>query len=618
MGPPLSVRVETSYRASRIRSICPRPCRAGLLPRWGCASGARYQAGDVSHITGVLEGTHGVDDRDRVRRAKDGGRVAPEFLARLRPGEGIERRALVRLGLEGVRVGAALDEDLDRPHTWRLVSRPFRERHQLDAVRETPHERIVQRLVVVGERIGEIARQGYRRREGQAVLSPEDVLGGARRMPLLHDARRAADHHSRDPPGIEWALALETLDRLDYRLLRHMRRIRLERWRLDHPLVSQSLDELLQPRRRRECVEVARAALEDGGGAADTVLRQERALEAELARAPEVQPLGVATAPRELEETGARGSRNAESVGEPLSVEAVELSYRCRGAERPLRARIVEPPYRFEPHRRARDARGDLEPHGEGRQESRTGRALPLGHRECRWQHGAAGVRARQWLALEGADEHAVGESRACHVRAPIVPDDGSLMRAAEVMHDGHDASRPRLPGSHEAGSERVEDGDLAVLHESVRQIGELRLRYEAGERARLVHAPGRPRWSTAIRSCSLGTVSSRSMRSRASSTSAESSSTPAVLRNFVSRSSAVSGLPQMPRGRSHRAWSSRPSRARTVTSTHISSKLAGMPASMPISTLPSMASISGAKRRESRKVSMPMCPSSSAAATVY
>src|SRR5262250_1391778 len=226
MGSPLSVRIATSYRASCSSSIWPRPCRGGSLSRWDCASGARYQAGDVSHIAGVLEGTYGIDDRGRVRRAKDGGRVAPEFLARLRPGEGIERRALVRLGLEGVRFGAALDEDLGRPHTWRLVSRPFRERHQLDALRENPHERVVQRLVVVGERIGEIARQGHRRREGQTVLPPEDVLGGARRMPLL-----------RDPPGIERALALETLDRLDHRLLGHVRWIRLQRRWLDHPLV---------------------------------------------------------------------------------------------------------------------------------------------------------------------------------------------------------------------------------------------------------------------------------------------------------------------------------------------------------------------------------------------
>src|SRR5262249_55190286 len=83
-----------------------------------------------------------------------------------------------------------------------------------------------------------------------------------------------------------------------------------------------------------------------------------------------------------------------------------------------------------------------------------------------------AGVPARQRRPSEGADEHAIGESGAGHVRAPIVPDNRSLVRTAEIMHDGHDASSPGLPGSHEAGSERVEDGDLAVLHESMRQIG--------------------------------------------------------------------------------------------------------------------------------------------------
>src|SRR5262249_29704534 len=140
----------------------------------------------------------------------------------------------------------------------------------------------------------------------------QDVLGCARRVPLLHDARRAADHHPRDLPRIERTLTLETLDRLDHRLVGHVRRIRLEPRRFDRPLLPQSVEKLLQPGRRRECVEIARAALEDAPGATDAVLRQERTLEAELTRAAEVQPLGVAAAPRELEETGARGSRDTE------------------------------------------------------------------------------------------------------------------------------------------------------------------------------------------------------------------------------------------------------------------------------------------------------------------
>src|SRR5262252_5743162 len=74
---------------------------------------------------------------------------------------------------------------------------------------------------------------------------------------------------------------------------------------------------------------------------------------------------------------------------------------------------------------------------------------------------------------------------------------------ACEPVNGSHSKAPMSTPlaSADEAGSERIEDGDLEVLDEGVRQAGELRLRHEAGERARLIHAPERPCWSTAIRS---------------------------------------------------------------------------------------------------------------------
>jgi len=198
----------------------------------------------------------------------------------------------------------------------------------------------------------------------------------------------------------------------------------------------------------------------------DAVPRQQRALQAELTRPPQVQPLGVATAPRELQETGARGPRDAQRVGQSISVEAVELAGRRRGPEGPLCAGVVEPADRLESYR---GARGDLEAHRQCGEKGGAGHALPLAHRQHGRQYGAAGVRARQRLTLEGTDEDTVGEGRPRDVRAPVMQDDRGLGRPAELVHDGHDALRPGLHGADEAGPERVEHGDLAVIDEAKR-----------------------------------------------------------------------------------------------------------------------------------------------------
>ena len=62
------------------------------------------------------------------------------------------------------------------------------------------------------------------------------------------------------------------------------------------------------------------------------------------------------------------------------------------------------------------------------------------------------------------------------------------LGRATERPDYRHDSPGPRLHGPHEAGADCVENGDLAVVDQTARQVGEPRLRHESGQRARLVH----------------------------------------------------------------------------------------------------------------------------------
>src|SRR5215813_4668369 len=152
-------------------------------------------------------------------------------------------------------------------------------------------------------------------------------------MALFHDARRPTDHHARDGLRVEGMLALEVLDGRDHGLLGDVSRVRLQRGRLDGPCRAEPFYQLLQARRRRERIEVAVAALEDRRRTAHALSGQQRALQAELTGAAEVQAFGVAAAPRELEKPGTRRARDAQRIGEPVLVEAVELADRGRGAE---------------------------------------------------------------------------------------------------------------------------------------------------------------------------------------------------------------------------------------------------------------------------------------------
>src|SRR5437867_6065756 len=109
-------------------------------------------------------------------------------------------------------------------------------------------------------------------------------------------------------------LALEALNRLDHGLVSHVGRVRLQRRRLDGPLNAQALNEPFHARGRREGVEVAITTLEHCRRAAHALPREQGALQPELAGASEMKPLGVAAAPRELQEAGARRARDTQRV----------------------------------------------------------------------------------------------------------------------------------------------------------------------------------------------------------------------------------------------------------------------------------------------------------------
>jgi hypothetical protein len=98
----------------------------------------------------------------------------------------------------------------------------------------------------------------------------------------------------------------------------------------------------------------------------------------------QVQALGVAAAPRELQETSARRTRDPHRAGQPLLVEAVQLAHPRGCAERSLCAWVVEASHRLQPDGRARDPSGYLEAQRQCGQERRTIEALPLAHRQHR------------------------------------------------------------------------------------------------------------------------------------------------------------------------------------------------------------------------------------------
>ena len=81
--------------------------------------------------------------------------------------------------------------------------------HQFDALRQVAYHRVAHRLIVVDQRVGQIARERYRGGEWQTVLPAHDAFRRPHGVALFHDARAAANHHPREVRRLQWLLSLE-------------------------------------------------------------------------------------------------------------------------------------------------------------------------------------------------------------------------------------------------------------------------------------------------------------------------------------------------------------------------------------------------------------------------
>src|SRR5216683_3560988 len=97
--------------------------------------------------------------------------------------------------------------------------------HQFDTLRQVAYHRVAHSLIVVGKRVGQIARERYRGSKWQAVLPAHDAFRRPHGVPLFHETRGATNNHPRDVLRLQWMLSLEILDRLDDSLMRDMGRI---------------------------------------------------------------------------------------------------------------------------------------------------------------------------------------------------------------------------------------------------------------------------------------------------------------------------------------------------------------------------------------------------------
>ncbi len=151
------------------------------------------------------------------------------------------------------------------------------------------------------------------------------------------------------------------LDGVNHRLLRGMQRVGLVKRRLDPPGGPQPVGELAQVGTgQRKRVVVAEFAFDDCGGSRESGLRQKGALHTQLGRAAEVHALGVVAFPGKLHQTARVRSGDAHAIDQGPLVVLVEFADAECGAERALRARIVEPALGLQPDGGARHAALDL------------------------------------------------------------------------------------------------------------------------------------------------------------------------------------------------------------------------------------------------------------------
>src|SRR5215510_15341375 len=124
-------------------------------------------------------------------------------------------------------------------------------------------------------------------------------------MPLVHDMMVAMDDDAGDGLRIDMVFLLPLLNRLHHGLMGDMRGVGFERRWLDGPGGSKPVQEPVQLWWQRKSVVIAVATFQHRGRATEPFLRQERALQTQLAGSAQMQTLGVGAAPGELQQSGA-------------------------------------------------------------------------------------------------------------------------------------------------------------------------------------------------------------------------------------------------------------------------------------------------------------------------
>ena len=173
--------------------MAPCPCRQVLH--------TRDEPGDRGHICDLLETAYGFDEGGCLPGADARGREAPELVTHLFPGQGVVRRPFVGLRRQDIALTGIFEQYLGLYGGWTSV-RGILQRHQFDALRQVAYARVVYCLIIVDERIGEIARECYRGRKWQAILPSHDAFRRTHGVALFHDARNTMQHHPRDVLGL--------------------------------------------------------------------------------------------------------------------------------------------------------------------------------------------------------------------------------------------------------------------------------------------------------------------------------------------------------------------------------------------------------------------------------
>ena len=181
--------------------------------------------------------------------------------------------------------------------------------------------------------------------------------------------------------------------------------------------------------------------------------------------------LGIVASPRKLQQACRARAGESQRAGEGGGVKAEQLAHRSGGAERALYAGVVKAALVFQAHRGFLQTAGDFEAQRDCEQEILAGAMIALADRQCRGQHGAAGVGAGEGLAFKRADHRAIRQRGTRDIGLPRLIDHRHVWCAAELVHHLHHALRPGHGGADEGRRQHIQRGDFAFGDEGRGQI---------------------------------------------------------------------------------------------------------------------------------------------------